>query len=99
MESDEIRLSFQDSTKWAHCAEREVIQRFNLKPPKGYPNYPSYCFVKKNSNRYFRKHLGFTLDLNLRKKNDDGDRVYRGYTSVHVNDYKKLMVFMLKYGL
>lgn len=98
MESDEIRLSFQDSSKWTLYAEREVIQRFNLKPPEGYPNYPSYCFVKKNSNRYFKKHLGFTLDHNLRKK-VNGEKKYVGYTTVHINNHKKLMVFLLKYGL
>jgi hypothetical protein len=96
MEFNEIHLPYGVDTKWIKLAQQEVIQRFNLKPPEGYPNYPSYCFVKKNSNRYFRKHLGFTVNLNLRK---GVDGKFPAYTTINVVDPKKLMIFRLKYGL
>jgi hypothetical protein len=92
MESDEIHLQWPEFNKWINHAQAEVIQRFNLKPPEGYPNYPSYCFVKKNTNRYFRKHLGFTFCYNFKQRNPD-------YSIITILDRKKLMVFRLKYGL
>jgi hypothetical protein len=90
--SDEIHLRWPDFNKWITHAQNEVIQRFNLKPPEGYPNYPSYCFVKKNTNRYFRKHLGFTFCYNFYKENHDR-------SIITILDRKKLMIFRLKYGL
>lgn len=89
MVSNEINLQWSVGSKWVNCAEKEVIERFNLKPPEGYPNYPSYCFVKKNSNRYFRKHLGFTHQW-IRNI---------AVIKIIITDPKKLMVFRLKYGI
>jgi hypothetical protein len=97
MESNVLIISWDISSKWIKCAQQEVIQRFNLKPPEGYPNYPSYCFVKKNSNRYFRKHLGFSINDNIKKK--DKDNKSYPYTTFNINDLKKFMIFRLKYGL
>lgn len=92
MDYNELHLaSWDEFLKWAKCAQNEVIERFNLKPPAGYPNYPSYCFVKKNSNRYFRKHLGFVLNAKTNK-------LITNYVII-INDFKKTMVFRLKYGL
>jgi hypothetical protein len=89
MGSDEIYLEWFLSSKWIRSAEKEIIERFNLKPPEGYPNYPSYCFVKKNSNRYFRKHLGFTFQWDTPL----------GVTRITILDPKKLFLFRLKYGI
>jgi len=89
MVSNEINLQWSVGSDWVRSGEKEVIERFNLKPPEGYPNYPSYCFVKKNSNRYFRKHLGFTHHW-IRCSS---------FIKIVINDPKKLMVFRLKYGL
>jgi len=93
MVSDELYLDWHDASKWIKSGMTEVIQRFGLKPPKGYPDYPSYCFVKKNTNRYFRKHLGFTYNDTFRKT------IFMGCTTIKILDPKKLMVFRLKYGL
>ncbi len=81
--------------EWIHRGMDEIICRFNLKVPSGYPNYTYYYFVKKNSNRYFRKHLGFTYNRL---------RYYRHLCNnfsglITVVDYKKLMLFKLKYDL
>lgn len=92
MESDEIHLQWPEFNKWIKFGQDEVIQRFNLKPPEGYPNYPNYCFVKKNTNRYFRKHLGFTFCYSFKQSFPD-------YSIITILDRKKLMVFRLKYGL
>ena len=97
MESKELLIEWGVSDKWIKCAQREVIERFNLKSPSGYPKRDSYCFVKKNSNRYFRKHLGFTFDDNIKKR--QLDLTEKPYTSFHINDPKKFMLFRLKYGL
>lgn len=91
MNSDEILLDWNESCTFIRLAQSEVIQRFNLKPPMGYPNYPNYCFVKKNSNRYFRKHLGFTFNSNI--------RIFKPYITIRIVNHKKLMVFRLKYGV
>jgi hypothetical protein len=91
MDSDEILLGWNVSWKFIRLAQSEVIERFNLKPPAGYPNYPNYCFVKKNSNRYFRKHLGFTFNSNI--------KIFKPYITIRILDHKKLMVFRLKYGV
>lgn len=96
MESEKLYLEWIEFHKWVKYAEAEVIQRFNLKPPEGYPNYPNYCFVKKNTNRYFRKHLGFTINMNLYITKDIIP--IRLYTIV-INDRKKLMIFRLKYEI
>ena len=89
MVSNEINLNWKAGSNWVRLAEKEIIEKFNLKPPEGYPNYPSYCFVKKNSNRYFRKHLGFT---------HHGVR-NTAIIKIVITDPKKLMVFRLKYGI
>ena len=77
--------------KWIRLAEIEIIQRFKLKLPEGKPNYPSYYFTKKNTNRYFKKHLGFTYGRNIPKLKLHG--------AIFVHDYKKLMLFRIKHGL
>ena len=92
MESEKLYLEWSEFKKWIKFGQDEIIQRFNLKPPEGYPNYPSYCFVKKNNNRYFRKHLGFTFQYNVKKENPN-------LTIITIIDRKKLMIFRLKYGL
>lgn len=89
MESNCIELPFNDFCNFIRIAQKEVIQRLNLKLQPGYPDYPGYYFVKKNSNRYFRKHLGF---MTTRSK-----RLY--YGKIIVNDYKKLLLFRLKYNI
>ena len=81
--SDEIHLEWTVFDKWVRFAEQEIIKRFDLKLSKGYPNYSGYYFIKKNSNRYFKKHLGFIVDSSI----------------IKIVDHKKLMVFILKYGL
>ena len=91
MDSNEILLDWNESCTFIRSAQAEVIERFNLKPPEGYPDYPNYCFVKKNSNRYFRKHLGFTFNSNIKN--------FRPYVTIRILDHKKLMVFKLKYGV
>lgn len=67
----------------------EIVQRFELKrdPNKGI----TYCFVKKNTNRYFRKHLGFTYGYCWDRNDNNG--------SITINDFKKFSLFVLKYGI
>jgi len=91
MESDIIHLEYHIFQKWVTLGMEEIIERFNLKLPDGFPNYPYYYFTKKNSNRYFKKHLGFVYGRNIKTP-------YR-YGAVYVTNYKKLMLFRLKYDL
>ena len=90
MNETEFELPYDIAAKWINFGVTEIIFRFDLKPPKGYPNYPYYCFVKKNNNRYFRKHLGFSFSRN---------KVNFLTTKIKIIDPKKLMVFRLKYGI
>ena len=67
----------------------EVVERFNLiKDPN---KSIRYCFVKKNSNRYFRKHLGFTYCHCWHRNDNNG--------SITINDFKKFSLFALKYEI
>jgi hypothetical protein len=67
----------------------DVIERFNLKTINGYNTWD--CFKKKNSNRYFRKHLGFTYH-SIIINNHKYKRFFRIY------DKHKYMLFALKHG-
>jgi hypothetical protein len=95
MESDEIHIPHALCFRWIKYAEHEIVERFNLSPPdKTKTKYhTSYCFSKKNTNRYFRKHLGFTFTYNLGK-----GKVF-DYAIIYVKDYRKLMLFRIKYGI
>jgi hypothetical protein len=90
MESDEIMLDQSIFSKWIKHGMAEIIKRFDLQLPSGMPDYPHYYFMKKNPNRYFKKHLGFTYSYisNSERKG-----------TITVNDHKKLMVFRLKYDI
>jgi hypothetical protein len=90
MNETEFELPYDIAAKWINFGVEEIISRFNLKPPEGYPNYPYYCFVKKNNNRYFRKHLGFSFG-----------RIKGNFkcTKIKITNPKKLMVFRLKYDI
>ena len=93
MESNEIHIPHALLFRWIAYAELEIVERFNLKLPEGCPNHLSYCFKKKNTNRYFKKHLGFTFTYNLGK-----GKVF-DYAIIYVKDYRKLMLFRIKYGI
>ena len=91
MEFETLDLSDNVFSKWIRLGQNEIIEKFDLKLPSGLPNYPSYYFTKKNPNRYFKKHLGFTYCYNM------GDPKRKG--TINITDHKKLMVFRLKYDL
>ena len=78
-------------SKWIELAKRDIIEKFNLKLYPGTPNYSSYYFIKKNTNRYFKKHLGFTYCY------CSPNHIRSGV--INVIDIKKLMVFRLKHGI
>lgn len=86
-----INIPDLEFSKWIRSAQIEIIQRFDLKLPEGKPDYPSYYFTKKNTNRYFKKHLGFTYGRNI--------GTLKRYCTILVHDYKKLMLFRIKHGL
>jgi hypothetical protein len=94
MNETEFDLPWDVAQKWINFGIEEIIFRFNLKPPAGYPNYPYYCFVKKNNNRYFRKHLGFSFS-----KNKEKNFVFVTSIKIKIIDPEKLMIFRLKYGI
>ena len=91
MESDYFITRREDSI-FINIAMRHIINKFKLKPDEKYirrfKNIPlSYFFVKKNTNRYFKKHLGFTYTYV-----PDG-------VMIKVVDHKKLMLFKLQYEI
>lgn len=99
----EFVIDYNTYFKWIRLGMNDVINRFNLKPrpPKDWkgnlndvPN--SYYFTKRNTNRYFRKHLGFTYKI---FDPEDYNINYLKKAMIKVYDEKKLFVFKLKYGL
>lgn len=88
---EQFNLPENQFYKFVYIAQKEIIQKLNLKLQPGVPNYPGYFFIKKNSNRYFRKHLGFTISRNKKSPLRLG--------TIFVHDYKKLMLFRLKCGI
>ena len=54
MDSDEILLDWNEACTFIRLAQSEVIKRFNLKPPLGYPDYPNYCLFIN-----LKFHIGF----------------------------------------
>lgn len=82
------------------CGALEILSRFQLPyHPKYGKNISVYLscytrFFKKNTNRYFRKHLGFTYQYwnQLDFKHGFG-------VKVKINDPQKFFVFLLKYDL
>jgi hypothetical protein len=91
MAFDTLSIPFTEFYRIVGIAEKEIIQRLKLKRDPRLPDYPGYYFVKKNSNRYFRKHLGFTHIRNATNVLGSG--------TIIIHDYKKLMLFFLKYNL
>jgi hypothetical protein len=97
-----LTVPYPDCCAWLDFGMYEIIKRFNLEPRcnkkqfeffsrRGVKIPDSYCFTKKNTNRYFKKHLGFTyqwitLDMN------NGVRL-------SVIDRNKFLIFKLKYDL
>jgi hypothetical protein len=88
---------FSETTSLIHHGMTEILSRFEL------PVHPEYGkskfaessrFFKKNSNRYFRKHLGFTFRYDCRKLN-----AYTFGVAIKINDIKKFLVFCLKYEI
>jgi hypothetical protein len=84
------------------CGCVEILSRFQLPYHPKYPKVSDltdviYChtrFFKKNTNRYFRKHLGFTYQY------WNQSDFMRGFgVKVKINDPQKFLVFLLKYGL
>jgi hypothetical protein len=91
MESSYLITRREDNI-FINIAMRHIINKFKLKPDEKYirrfKNIPlSYFFVKKNTNRYFKKHLGFTYTYV-----PDG-------TLIKVVDNKKFMLFKLQYEI
>lgn len=87
MNQTHLNLDWKTSSKWIDNGMKEIINRFNLKLPEN-RTHMSYCFVKKNTNRYFKKHLGFSYKT-----------ILDGSTEITITDYKKLTMFRIKYGL
>ena len=78
---DEIHFaSYQEKWHWKYTAMTEIVNRFNIETNG---RFITYAFVKKNTNRYFKKHLGFIFIKDV----------------VHIIDHKKLLVFRIKCGL
>jgi hypothetical protein len=91
MESDYF-IPWREDTKFINNAMRHIINKFKLKPALKFAIrfdiVPlNYYFVKKNTNRYFKKHLGFTYTYV-----PDG-------TLIKVVDNKKFMLFKLQYEI
>lgn len=90
MESSYLVSRLED-TNFLYTAMRHIINKFKLNPPEHlliYRSIPlSYYFVKRNTNRYFRKHLGFTYTY------------VKDGTMVTITDHKKHMLFKLQYGV
>jgi hypothetical protein len=97
LKDNQFLIKHDVGVKWIKYGKLEIISRLNLKLKSGLPNYPDYYFIKKNSNRYFKKHLGFTYSGNYNpiKVNN----IIYSHMLITINDYKKLMVFRLKYDL
>jgi hypothetical protein len=77
-------------------AALDIINRFNLKMLK--PHYMWSCFKKKNSNRYFKKHLGFTYHSTIKYDVIDGRKNYKFKKFFKIYDDRKFMLFILKHG-
>lgn len=91
MVPEQFLIHDNELSKWIRIGCIDLIERFNLKLQPGLPDYPYYYFVKKNTNRYFRKHLGFTYCYNVKSPSRFG--------TITVTDARKLMLFKLKYLL
>lgn len=89
--TSQFDLPYSVLSKWVELAKKDIIEKFNLKLYPGTPNYSSYYFIKKNTNRYFKKHLGFTYCYNVKSPSRFG--------TITVIDARKLMLFKLKYLL
>lgn len=89
--TSQFDLPYSILSKWIELAKKDIIEKFNLKLYPGTPNYSSYYFIKKNTNRYFKKHLGFTYCNNFKSLSKLG--------TITVINAKKLMLFRLKYSL
>jgi hypothetical protein len=97
LEKDEYIISYSDLVLWTKRGMRDMIERFNIKKPEGiYGNFDTYYFKKRNPNRYFKKHLGFTYH-SLSGKVKDYPLIKVDVIKVY--DYNKLFLFKLKHGL
>lgn len=99
LEKDEYYIPFHDLQKWVKHGMRDMIERFNIKPPEGiYATIDYYFFTKRNPNRYFKKHLGFTYNGKAVRTTIDNKTKLR-ISTIKVYDYNKLFLFKLKHGL
>lgn len=99
LEKDEYYIPFGDLQKWIKHGMRDMIERFNIKPPEGiYANFDCYYFKKRNPNRYFKKHLGFTYNGKAIRNTSDNKSKLK-ISTIKVHDYNKLFLFKLKHGL
>lgn len=99
LEKDEHYIPFGDLQKWVKHGMRDMIERFNIKPPEGiYATIDCYYFKKRNPNRYFKKHLGFTYNGNAVRSTIDNKSKIK-ISTIKVYDYNKLFLFRLKHGL
>ena len=87
---------FSETTCLVQHGMKEILSRFELPVHPEYVkgSYESTRFFKKNSNRYFRKHLGFTFRYNCYKLS-----AYTFGVAIKINDIKKFLVFCLKYEI
>lgn len=99
LEKDEYYIPFSELQKWVKHGMRDMIERFNIKPPEGiYAKFDCYYFTKRNPNRYFKKHLGFTYHGSAVRYTSDKKSKLK-ITIIKVYDYNKLFLFKLKHGL
>lgn len=98
LKNNQFVLPHYEAIVWINNGKREIISRFKLKLPSGRYDYPDSYFIKKNSNRYFRKHFGFTYAGLYNNKLFKNGTLKR-FVLITVNDYKKLMLFKLKFDL
>jgi hypothetical protein len=87
---------FSETTCLVQHGMKEILSRFELPvhPEYSKGSFESTRFYKKNSNRYFRKHLGFTF-----RYHNDKNWKYTFGVSIKITDLKKFLVFCLKYEI
>lgn len=98
LKDNQFLLEHSKACVWINRGKLEIISRFKLKLPSGFYDYPDYYFTKKNPNRYFRKHFGFTYS-GMYKHRLITKGVLGAHVLITVNDPKKFFLFKLKLDL